>query len=385
MRSKRILVLIALAIIFKSALFVYAISSAPDLKTRPDTHLYLDSGISLASNGVFEKINPDGSRSPQHYRTPGYPLFLGVSHGLLKIPLNGVIYLQILLTLLSAIFVYKAADKINPRLGMIAFFIILFDPAITIYSLMLLTESLFLFFMGLFMYTMITYIQGKDKKHLLLSAVILAAATYVRPITLYLGVMLAVFIFVTSFRIDLKKSIFHALIFLITVHSLLFLWQWRNYTHFQDFQFSNIEASTVKHQGIYKSYSRNKDPISQNLSPVPYYINVASRCLLSLYTRPVSMKYFESDMIKKTGKIFSYLWIAFWMIGFIRGLGNMNSSPYFCFILLIIFYLSTTTIVGVMWVADGRFRIPMMPYIAIIAAHGWSQIGAKSIKNFNKD
>ena len=152
MREKRILILIAAAILLKSSLFLVSVSKVPQLKVRPDTHSYLDSGISLVSKGAFGTVNEDGSHSYQFYRTPGYPLFLGILHGSLKIPLNGVIYLQIVFTLLSAMITFKAAHKITPQLGTFALFIILFDPAITIYSLMLLTESLFLFLMSIFMY-----------------------------------------------------------------------------------------------------------------------------------------------------------------------------------------------------------------------------------------
>jgi len=47
------------------------------------------------------------------------------------------------------------------------------------------------------------------------------------------------------------------------------------------------------------------------------------------------------------------------------------------FLLLVISYLTVVTIVGIMWMADGRFLIPIMPYIAIIAAYGWGQFRNK--------
>jgi len=377
MKHKRILILIAAAILLKSSLFVFSALKVPELKIKPDTYSYLESGLSLTSTGKFGVVDEDGSYAYQFYRTPGYPLFLGILHGILKIPLNGVIFLQIILTLLSAIIIFKTADKITPQLGTIAFIIILFDPAITIYSLMLLTESLFLFLISIFLYTMITYLQGQEKKYLFLSALTLAAATYVRPITFYLGGFLAIFILLVFVRKNPIKSIIHSCIFFVIIYSLLFLWQSRNYSHYRKYQFSSIENSTIQSQGIYKSYSHNQDPISQDLPPVPYYMNVTSRCFLSLYTRPVSMKYFESNAIKRVGKIFSYLWISFWMIGFIRGLSKMNKNKYFFFLLLVISYLTVVTIVGIMWMADGRFLIPIMPYIAIIAAYGWGQFWEK--------
>jgi len=371
MRNKRVLILISAAILLKSFLFLFSVSNAPQLKIRPDTYSYLESGMSLISNGVFGTVSEDGSHTYQYYRSPGYPLFLGIFHGSLKIPLNGVIYLQIVLTLLSAMITFKAANKISPQLGTIALFIILFDPAITIYSLMLLTESLFLFLMSILMYTMIVYLQGRDKKHLLLSALTLAAATYVRPITFYLGGVLAVFIFVVSLRGDLKKSIIHGLIFVITVYSLLFFWQWRNYTHFQSYQFSNINNATVNLKGLYKSYGRNEDPVSQGLSPAAYYLNVGSRNFMSLMTRPASLKNFNSRNLKRAGKVFSYPWITFWLLGFILGTSKVGKNVSFHFLLIVICYLAGATVIGAMWGAGPRFRISMMPYIAVIATYGW--------------
>lgn len=371
MRNKRILILIAVAILLKSSLFLYSISEAPELKIQADTHSYLEPGLSLVNNSVFGSLNEDGSHSHQYYRTPGYPLFLGIFHGLLKIPLNGVIYLQIILTLLSAAIVFKTASKISPQLGTIAFVIILFDPAITIYSLMLLTESVFLFLMSIFMYTMVTYLQKQNKKYLFLSAITLVAATYVRPITFYLGGILAIFILATSFRKDPKKSILHACIFVVTVYSLLFLWQYRNYTHFKEFQFSNINNATVNLKGLYKSYERNEDPISQGLSPAAYYINVGSRNVMSLMTRPASFKNFNSPNLKKVGKVFSYPWIAFWLMGLLFGISKIGNNISFLFFLVVIFYLIGATVIGTMWGSGPRFRIPMMPYIAILSAAGW--------------
>jgi len=377
MKRRPILILIALAILLKSSLFLYSISNTPELKISADTHLYLRSGLSLASDGVFGTVNGDGSRSYEYYRTPGYPLFLGVFHGWLKIPLDGIIYLQIVLTLLSAMVVFKAADKIDPRLGTIAFLIILFDPAITIYSLMLLTESLFLFLMSCFMYSMITYLKSKESKYLFLSAFVLASAAYVRPITFYLGGILAVFIVSVSFPKDPRKGIVHACIFLITVYSLLFLWQYRNYTRVHTFRFSSISNATVNLKGLYKSYRRNEDPVSRGLPPLAYYMNVGSRNFMSLMTRPASLKNFNSDIFKKAGKVFSYPWIAFWLAGFIVGIGKTGKNASLHFLLIVILYLVGATIVGAMWGAGPRFRVPMMPYIAIISSLGWARITKK--------
>jgi hypothetical protein len=282
-----------------------------------------------------------------------------------------MIFIQILLTIAAALITLAAANKINPQLGKISFIIMLFDPSIALYSLMLLTETLFLFVMSVFLYTMVLYLKNKETKHLLLSALLLTTATYIRPIGIYLGVAIGAFIFFTTCRKNLKKSLFHAGIFMITIYCLIFAWQWRNYNHFHEYRFSNIGNATVNLKGLYKSYERNEDPYSQNLSPIPYYINVSSRCLMSLFTRPASYKYFDSKPVKRIGKAVAYPWILFWITGLAAGSIKIGKNISFHFLLLVILYFSATTVVGAMWGADARFRMPMMPYIAILSAYGW--------------
>jgi len=188
---------------------------------------------------------------------------------------------------------------------------------------------------------------------------------------------LTLFIFSTNIKSGFKKKFIHACIFVITVYSLLFLWQWRNNEHFQKFQFSNIDNATVNSQGLYKSYERNEDPYSKGLPPTLYYLNVASRNLMSLMTRPVSFKYFGSDNLKKIGKIFSYPWIAFWLIGLILGVSKAGGNISYQFLLIVILYFIAATIVGTMWGSGARFRVPMMPFIAIISSCGWIWLKAK--------
>ena len=182
------------------------------------------------------------------------------------------------------------------------------------------------------------------------------------------------YIFLINDRKNIKKNLVHAIIFIIIVQSLLFLWQWRNYKHFHEFNFSNIKNATIKSEGLYKSFSRNQDLVSKGLPPMPYYLNVGSRCLLSLMTRPASFKYFNSNILKKTGKALSYPWIAFWLVGLVAGLSRPGKEPCYYFFLIVIFYFSAATILGAMWGADARFRVPMMPYIAILSAYGWLRI-----------
>jgi len=367
---KAMMMLLLAALVLKGALFIYAEANAPEAKMQLDSAVYLEAGRTLVEQGAFATVDSHGNITHEYYRTPGYPLFLGVLNGTLKLPLAGIIVIQILLTLLAAWIIYEAAGLIDPKYGAVAFIIMCFDPAVTVYSLMVLTETLYLFLLCCFIYAAISYFQKRGLKTLAATVLLLAAATYVRPVSFYLGIPLGLLILFAHGR----KGWAHAVLLIVAVYALLFAWQARNHSHFREYKFCNIANATVKGTGLYKSYERNTDPHSQGLSPSMYYINVTARSLMSLMTRPVSFKYFGSDALKRAGKAVSYPWIVFWMIGLVAGLGNRKKGAVFWLLCVALCYFAAVTVLGTMWGTGARFRVPLMPFIAILSAQGWGLI-----------
>lgn len=370
-QSRYIIFIITLAVLIKLSLFAFAAIHAPQGKIMPDSPYYLKLGEMLASRGILATQDGQGIYIYEMLRTPGYPLFLAIFHNLMKISLDGIVLLQIAMTLLAAFIIYKTALEIDKRIAFLSAVIILFDPPITIFSLLLLTETLFLLAVSLFMLTFMLYLKYKKISFLMLSALTLAAATYVRPISYYLGFVIAVFIIYVNGRENIKKALLHTLIFILIVYSLIGIWQVRNYVRFHEFTFSSIEGEDLAGQGLFKSYMRNKDPYTKGMAPLPYYVSVSTRCLMSLMTRPGNLKYFQSDILTGTGKVLAYPWMAFWVLGFIRGIIKTGRNIYLQMMLLTILYFIVVSIGGVMWCVGERFRIPMMPFIAIISAYGW--------------
>ena len=376
--KKSWIIVIALAILIKLSLCIYTTTQQPDSKFEIDSEWYLKSGETLVKEGTFARgHNSDGSFYYELFRTPGYPLFLGVFHYFLNWPLSAVIFIQIILNLISAWFIYRAAILIDERLGFLSTLIVLFDPAITVYSLILMTESLFVFFISLFAWMFVRYLKGREIWFLIYAVLSLVAATYVRPVGFYLGGVVAFFIIYEAMISKSYRFIKHAIIFFILFYSLIALWQYHNYARYKDFTFCNIGNATIVAEGIYKSYERNKDPYSKGLPPAAYYMNVASRSFLSVMTRPESFKYFKNRALTVAGKVFAYPWIGFWMIGLIAGLFSMKQNPYFQFLALIILYFVVVTVGGTLWGAGPRFRVPMMPFIAILASFGWMSLFKK--------
>lgn len=360
--------IIGLALILKFFLFFFTNTHAPASKIQLDSHLYLKAGKMIAQEGVFAVHELDGRLKPVTVRTPGYPLFIALFHHFLNIPLTGIILIQIGLTLFSAWITYKTAVLINPRYGFLSAVIVLYDLPTTVSSLMILTESVFLVFITLFMLNMVLYLKEKKLKHLAMSALLIVCAAYVRPLVFFLPVVTALFIWVSLADAPIKKKITHVLFFLFLSYAAFLPWQVRNYRHTGQFNFSTIRTITMDMEGVNRP---SQSSTGSGTTRVLYYGREMVGGLMDLMTYPGTLKYFGSKPLKFWGKVFAYPWMIFWLTGFIVGAFRSRQNPYLMFFLVVLMYFVAVTIGSTLSSALGRFRVPMMPFLAIISAHGW--------------
>ncbi len=358
MNNKNVFILLAAAIALKLTLYVFAMQYAPDSKFQPDTHTYMESGKNIFINQQFAFSNGP-QLFPETVRTPGYPFFLGFFHNMLNISLNGIIFIQMILTLITALGVYLAAARLNSRVAAFAFMLILFDPPTMIYAQILLSETLFTTLLTFFLLSFVLYLKNNRLKFLCLAALFLALATYVRPISYYLGILVAIFI--CSFIIinKSKKFIKHAILFFAITYMLLGAWQWRNFKQTGQPVFAAIEQHNLKYLSLIKADSFKTAA------------GEAGHGFINLMTDPGSFKYFGSKPLKQIGKIVSYPWMMVWLLGFLVSLGSLDKNPYVPFLWMMVIYFAGVSVVGAVDSVNARFRVPMMPFIAILCAHGW--------------
>ncbi|MDO8579884.1 MAG: glycosyltransferase family 39 protein [Candidatus Omnitrophota bacterium] len=383
MISRKIfIILVVLACLLKFGLWGYVTTQVPDKIFEADSTSYLGPGLVLVNEGAFAFYgNYETSGDPQErrwmsFRTPGYPLFLGVLHGRLGLPLAAIIFIQILLTLAAAYVTYRTAILIDPRLGYLSAIIVLFDPAVTVFSLMLMTESLFLFLIAIFMWLFVIYLKTKKVSALVWASLLLVMATYVRPVSYYLPIIATGFILYALIREKPKAALTHAMIFLIIVYSSIGLWIWRNYHNSGRAAFTNITDATIGTWGVGGTHTRSKTPQWENMPTVPYYSLVVLKSSLELMTRPASFKYFECNWLRRTGQVFSYPWGIFCLVGLLAGIARMKTNIYFQFFALVIVYFIAVSVVNALLQVTPRFRVPMVPFLAILSSYGWGCVVA---------
>jgi len=372
--KKYFLVIFAGAILIKIALFLLATFYVPQSIFMYDSSKYLKTADMLASRGVFATQNVDGSLKYEIRRTPGYPIFIAFLHGVLKIPLSGIIFIQLLLMISVAGIVYKTAELINPKLSFLSAVIVLYSPTISIYSLMILTEALFIFLLTMFMFCFVQYIKNGRINLLIISSLLLVLAAYVRPGCYFLGVIITFFTIYVNAPKDPKKAFQHASVFILIVYSLLGAWQLRNYLLVGFPVFSSILIEDPIKNGLCHSYLRYSNHLAHWMSPFLYYLDAIWRGFWAIMSRPGSLKYYHCHPLTVIGKVFAYPFMIFWMIGFLWGSLKVGDNIYYKFLLLVIIYFVAGSIFSEISVAADRFRMPLMPFVAIISAYGWGQL-----------
>lgn len=371
--------IITLSLAIKIGLFAYTAINAPDSKFMPDTATYLEPGANLLEKGIFATYDDNGNILYEVNRTPGYPIFLAFLNRALGIPFDGIILIQILLMTGAGFMVYKAAKEIDSRTGLLAAFIFLFDQPTSLSALMLLTEALYTVFIACFIYLFLRYLKEYKIGLLLLSVIVLALATYIRPVSYYLGIFLPAGVLYSLFRHDLKKAVIHALSVLVVFYSLLGIWHYRNYLRTGNADFTVIDDRDLNHMGITHHYARYRESEDIKAHPFLHYTHLTAKSIIQFFTLPGTFKYLESRPLRAASKILGYPWMVFWLIGFLfAGWDSIQKK----FLLSTILYFMLVSIMVTGLCVGSRFRVPVMPLLSILSASGWMKIIDKYEKAF---
>jgi len=150
-----------------------------------DTYSYLIPGQSLLYHGAFYA---DGV--PALMRTPAYPLFLAVT-SVAGFAIASAV--NILLSLFCVVLVWRLGRVVSgsDRIGMGAAWLIAIEPMTTIFSILLLSETLFMAFFLYGMERLAWFLRSSRLSAVAVAGLAFAGAAFVRPAAYYLPVALA--------------------------------------------------------------------------------------------------------------------------------------------------------------------------------------------------
>lgn len=358
------------AIVFKFSFFFYVVTVVPGAVIKPDSFLYLRAADSIRD--FF--LNPQHGLTHSAYSLPGYPLILAFCLYGLGLSIYQMILIQIFLNFLTAFIVARIARAINPNWALLSALIVLLDVPLTIYSQVILTESVFILVLSCFILCFHRYLEVPSYRRLILAALTLALCLYIRPITCYLPWLVAVFIIFSNCAGHWKKDLAHACLLVLVCYGLCFPWQYRNLKRYGDARMSSIAEATLKVHSFFKDSDEKKALVAPHAPNYVYYPFAFSRNVLELLTTPGSVSHCHSRAWMAFAKVFGYLLVVFWLPGFLMGLTWGQQDARYSFLIWLFLYFLFATIGATGWTVTSRFRIAMLPSIAVIATAGWFKI-----------
>ncbi|HEY1806383.1 MAG TPA: hypothetical protein VGG45_18070 [Terracidiphilus sp.] len=212
---------IAAAVMRFALLAISLVQNGSRVLFQADTVSYLDPGRNLLLHGRFIA---DGV--PDLVRTPGYALFLGLT-SLAGLPFAGAV--NAVVSVFTIVLVWRLARALflDDRVAIAAAWIFVFEPISVAFSSTLLSETLFLVPFLICMERLVTFLRSYDLRLLVTAGLSLAIATYIRPISYYLPVLIAMGLIAALARVPEIRWKAPAIL-LLSALPWLALWQVRN-------------------------------------------------------------------------------------------------------------------------------------------------------------
>ncbi len=239
--SKGLLLIILLAFIIRMGFFI----SLKPWNNEVINNMILVSDASgyhqLALSVLYKKSFEDFDA----YRTPGYPVFVALIYSISSGSVWFVIIIQILLNLISVVLVYKIAAAIFPRkIALLSAFLFAIDISQALYTVELMTDSLFVFLFLVSVYYLCKSIKEDNLSSICLSALFFGIATLVRPISFLFPFVAIIFILVLC-NLKLKMKLVYSLLFGIIFIATISPWLLHNYSKYGEAKLSSISGSNL--------------------------------------------------------------------------------------------------------------------------------------------
>lgn len=183
-------VLLAFAFVVRMGSFSAVYEAHPQSILSPDTPRYEEPAISLLEDGDMQDGLPLADTQDIHV-APAYPVAIALVYALTSNDRASLVYFQVVVSLLSILVVYAIAKEVfNRNVGIAAAMLFSLDPLQFLFSQILLSETLFVFFnliavwMGVLLIS--RYLTKRRFLYACLVGISLGVASLVRPVAYYL-------------------------------------------------------------------------------------------------------------------------------------------------------------------------------------------------------
>lgn len=225
--------ILLIALVIRLGLFILIHPEHPERAYSPDSFEYLNSALSIYHTGQFNQDASPGS-APETKRTPGYPALIAAVYFFAGEGNDTVfIIIQILIgSILIPWFTYILGHQLlSHRIGLIAAGLIAIDPGHIVFSFSVLTETIYtVILMGAMIFLVKSVQKRRDIVSLILCIVLVSAATYIRPASLYLPMSIFLgFLLITLMKyLSWKQLAIYGIVIVCSFTVCIVPWQLRN-------------------------------------------------------------------------------------------------------------------------------------------------------------
>jgi len=220
-----------IALILRLMLLIYIAPNTPiKYYANPDAYNYENIALNLVNRGMFSN-ELQTPYVPDVHRTPLYPIFLATVYTLSESSRTVAVLSQLLFGSLTAGLTYLLSRALLlPRQNaLFAALIVALDPLSIMYANMLVTETLFTFFLVVGSMTLLEYFRSCRLLWLFTSAIMYASAVLTRPIGQFLPLALIPLIVFTARPKQRWIALLNSLVFASISLALIFVWVFRNH------------------------------------------------------------------------------------------------------------------------------------------------------------
>lgn len=411
--KNNIILLAILLLAFAARLYVwFDFIGKPESFIQPDTGSYLDPGMQLLKNGTF----------PSFSRTPVYPIFLALIKQYISANVAVTALMQIFLSVVTVWISFTLSWRIFGLLpAIICSLLVALDFQSMLTANFLLTETIFALILSIFLIKITTWSQQEKtifSSNLLAVIVLgvwLAVLSLCRPVSFLLFIPLA-FWMVLFLRKRKKKIIILVSLFCIFAISLPLAWTLRNYSKTGVCFFTTISAKDLfvyraawnaaflekkEFQDVQQAFkqraSEKQEQENWNDGELAQWerqegIKILQKNLLvtalqgftgwlEMYFDKTSFAelHLKKESLPSLAMIsWRFFHLAFLYIGciltFILLLKKKFSNEQQQIIYLFLIVISYFTVFSIGAETYGRFRVPIVPTLSLLAAAGWGYL-----------
>lgn len=258
-KSKLVLLFLIIGFISRIAFSIPVFFDPSRAFACTDARSYRSIALNLLSGKGFS-MSDASPYTPETTVTPGYPIFLAGIYAVFDNSTIAVVLFQIVINVILILIVFLFVKKrFGDTAALISGAILTLDFNTALFTTQLTTETLFTFLFISSILFLVEFVEQGRLRYALFSGILIGLATLVRPITLFLGVPLLLFIILS--KLSWRKIAGWAIVIAVQL-ACITPWIIRNKIVFDEYFYSTVsDMNLMRYHAVPLKASLENKPL----------------------------------------------------------------------------------------------------------------------------